>query len=142
MTSTTSPAPAIDDAQLLAQLTSARDAAQSELAELEPRRVALSARVDSLSHTIAVLNGETPPAPTSRRRASSSRSTTPRATTPASDEPTATFDRTLRALRAAIKREASAELIAKHRATLDELAPSVDDARRAKLAELAAPAAA
>ena len=71
MSSTTSTAPVADE-QLLEQLTSALDAAKLELAELEPRREMLSARVTSLEHTIAVFRGETPERPT-RRRATSTR---------------------------------------------------------------------
>ena len=66
MSTTNSTAPAMSDEQLLEQLRSALAAAQSELAELEPKREQLSSRVASLEHTIAVYSGETPPA---KRRA-------------------------------------------------------------------------
>jgi hypothetical protein len=52
--------PALSDEQLLEQLRAALADAQRELDELEPKRVALSARVESLTHTIAVYSGETP----------------------------------------------------------------------------------
>jgi hypothetical protein len=61
------------DAELVSTLEAALTTARAELAELEPRREALSARVASLEATVAVYKGETPPTPKrrpSKRRAS------------------------------------------------------------------------
>lgn len=56
------------DAELVSTLELALETARTELAELEPRRDALSARVSSLETTLAVFKGETPP-PALKRRA-------------------------------------------------------------------------
>jgi hypothetical protein len=62
----------VTDEQLVVDLTAVLDAAKAELAELEPKREQLTARVATLEHTIAVYSGETP-APVRKRRASSRR---------------------------------------------------------------------
>jgi hypothetical protein len=71
---TPSSVPALSDEQMLEQLRAALADAQRELDELEPKRVALTARVQSLTHTIAVYSGETPV----KRRASTRRRRTPK----------------------------------------------------------------
>jgi hypothetical protein len=64
----------VTDEQLVVDLTSvlerARAGAKAELAELEPKREQLSARIATLEHTIAVYKGETPARPVRRRAAS------------------------------------------------------------------------
>jgi hypothetical protein len=52
----------VTDEQLVVDLTAVLDAAKAELAELEPKREQLSARVATLEHTIAVYSGATPDA--------------------------------------------------------------------------------
>lgn len=81
---TTTPAKTITDEALVEQLTTALSAAQVELAEIDPRRDALVARIAQLEATIAVFRGETPPAP--KRRASKRRAKRAAAVeTPAAD---------------------------------------------------------
>lgn len=72
MPSPTSSTPNVPtEAELVATLEAALSTARAELAELEPRREALSARVATLEATVAVFKGETPPTP--KRRASKRR---------------------------------------------------------------------
>jgi outer membrane protein TolC len=75
MSSTTSSTPgSVDQSELelITRLDGALEQAKLELAELEPRREQLSARVATLEHTLAVYKGETP-APVRKRRAASKR---------------------------------------------------------------------
>jgi outer membrane protein TolC len=73
MSSTTSSTPTtVTDEQLVVDLSAVLERAKAELAELEPKREQLTARIATLEHTIAVYSGETP-APVRKRRAASKR---------------------------------------------------------------------
>jgi outer membrane protein TolC len=62
----------VTDEQLVVDLSAVLERAKAELAELEPKREQLTARIATLEHTIAVYSGETP-APVRKRRAASKR---------------------------------------------------------------------
>ena len=93
---TTTPA-VLTDEQVIDALSTALDAAKVELAEIDPRRDALVARIAQLESTIAVFKGEQPPA-APKRRASKRR---PRAATSDAPAPAAPVEGSVRAQRAA-----------------------------------------
>jgi septal ring factor EnvC (AmiA/AmiB activator) len=74
----------VTDEQLVVDLSAVLESAKAELAELEPKREQLSARIATLEHTIAVYKGETPARPVRRRAASGT--TRRRKSTPATPE--------------------------------------------------------
>jgi cell division protein FtsB len=86
MPSTTNGTTTPTDVELVSTLEAALTTARAELAELEPRREMLAARVAQLEATVAVFKGEPVPAPkrrASKRRASKRAADAPVETTPA-----------------------------------------------------------